>query len=187
MIDYKIDFNDMITVYNDPRKISAMRVFYQEPEEKDGWPELKMKIVKGEFKESECKKLSVDITKDILESMCNVAEYKEEIIKDQLIHQIIRCSSKIAVSSRRGPGNFVVFSENIYEDFEKRFGQYIVDGMINSTLKIMVLPHINDKIIVGYRGNVEGDCGIVLYSDGNRYQLIDIPGSGKFYAVLEEK
>ncbi len=187
MIDYNINFNDMITVCNDPLKIFAMRVFYQEPEEKDGWPELKMEIVRGEFKESECKKLSVDITKDILESMFDVAEYKEEIIKDQLISQIIRCSSKIAASSRRGPGNFVVFSENLYEDFENRFGQYIVGGVINGTLKVMVSPHINDKIIVGYKGNVEGDCGIVLYSDGDICQLIDIPGSEKYYAVLEGK
>ena len=107
------------------------------------------------------------------------------------LFEIVHCSTQIAISTLRGPGNFAIFSEKESEDFFKN-NQYMVNGMINGTIKAFISPYLEKGIIVGYcqyfeNHNVHMDGGLVLSLLEDTYQIVNVKGSEKYYRYIERE
>lgn len=155
----------------------------------EDFPKLTVTIEKTKIDENEYKEFSGKIIKNIIDKMDEIATqrtFSEE--KDFGLLNVMFLCNKIALKTRRGAGNFAIFSEDLYEKFVSTNPNNIIDGKLNGNIKIYNSPYLKQKVIVGFKGTGVIDTGLVLYKsqDESQYQLIDID-AGNYYAVLEVK
>jgi len=206
----KIKFEDIIAIQKagEEEKAFAMRIFYEPAKnpgspltsaanindinfENDGsFPTLKMAIKQQEIDETKYQTFQTDIIKVIIDKIIEVTkpESKKRLENGwdglTLVSGIIQLGNKIAVTTRRGAGNFVLVPKEIYDGI-KKLGYSIIGDKINGIIQMYETPYLTDKVIVGYKGSGKSDSGLILYFKEDEYQLIDIEGSENYYCILE--
>ena len=156
-------------------------------EVKENWTTLTLKMESVKLNPSEFKPISSDMEREVINT---ILENSENIHREDLPleNQIIVNSNKIALRTRRGAGNFAIFSESYYEKFLlSNPSSYKSDtSTINGTIKCYVSTLLNKGILVGYMGSSKSDCGIVISIMNNTYQISTIDDQAKrYYKYIE--
>lgn len=178
-----IRFNDIIAVQKSLLEVNAMRVSYQEPKSETDMPQLILHIKKKEIDIHKFEKIEADIVGKIIQKMYECSEKIKLEKVCNLVSAIISSSNQIAIKTKRGCGNFAIFSERFYELMKKE-SQY--SYLYSQNFKNYLSPHLKDGILVGYRGKEKLDNGLVMCINGNDFQIVDIEGSQKYYMHIGE-
>jgi len=202
-----IKFEDIIPIQSD-EKAFALRIVYESAKSKEAneamdeiankwnlsaddavedWPTLSLKIEQADIDPKEYKPFHAGIIKDIIEKMDEIASHRFKLEEGwdgfQCVSTITQAGSKIAITTRRGAGNFVLLPEDIYEGI-KKFGVGVVGNRLNG-MEMCPTPHLKDKLIVGYKGPGGSDSGLILHVKDEMYQLFNFPGAGRYYVSVE--
>lgn len=115
----------------------------------------------------------------------------EDTNKLDVFVNIVREASKIAVRSKRGPGNVAVMSEYTFRMLDKldpdKKMLSVVDniGYINKTIKICIHEGVGDKILLAYNKDMSkrptmglGDCG-GYFAPYKLFNLSDVGNGSK--------
>ena len=187
---YRINFNEIIGVQQEKEKSYAIRIVYANTDENKSedistCPTLKLLVKEHNIIKSDYKQFESDVLKEIITKIDEIAKHRIDSNEKDFALNIMHLSNKIAITTRRGPGNFAIFSEDLY----KKFVSIHSSAIIQSNIKIFASPYLNQKVIIGYKGPGKSDTGLVLNmsKDNSQYQLINIEGAEKYYAVLEVK
>lgn len=99
---------------------------------------------------------------------------------------ILNGANTIAIRTRCGVGNFVIFSEQNYNILKKNNELFIITGTLNGTIKILHSPHVKfDNIIVGYKGTHDIDGGLVIVEDENDVSIVHLEYTSGYYKIIE--
>lgn len=99
----------------------------------------------------------------------------ESINSRKLISKIISAGSYIAVQSRRGPGNYIIVSEKIFEEFKLlEHCRYLESGDVMLTsLKVIINNSVGENVLV-YRKTKEDEPGLIVVTNGTNYSIEEI-------------
>lgn len=90
-------------------------------------------------------------------------------------YKCLQIANYIAMTSRGGPGNFIIISKDKKFEFE------------DISLKIIITDKIQNKIIIGRKNNVLGgviDPGITILKNKDKYAVFTVPDSEKNYFYM---
>lgn len=171
-----IKFDNIIAVQK-INLIRCLRVIFEDENEQLLQLRLKIKVLDLELEKYQL--IESDITKHIIESMLSVATISDRMDLP-IVNRIVASSSKIAIMTRRGPGNFVIFSESMAEKIIKDSDYYHIVSD-----KHYVSPYLKEGCLVGYKGPGEFDGGLVLSIIDNKFQIGNIEGSERYYVYIK--
>lgn len=183
-MNYNINnWNDIIPIQYSC-DISALRISYN-VNEKNSISFLK--IINKKLNLSEYNPITSDILKYIIEAMRENSIFSEKSDLS-LLQEIIYNSSHIAITSKRGYGNFAIFSENTSKVFLQKNLEYIIDGKINGVINYYTSTHLQDGVIIGYIGpHSILDSGLILSIIDNQFQIGNMEGSNKYYRFIPHR
>jgi len=178
----KDDFSDGWEVINNNTPVKK----------KEEWPTLRLELESTPVGRVHYKTFNTNgIIKDIIKGMEICGEKVEaNNVQDpnSLVCQIVINASQIATKTRRGPGNFVIFPERLFNKLENRLScTRAYDNehkLIHGTIKVFKSPFLTDSIIIGYNGPGSSDCGLVLAKSGSKYQVVEPIGAERYYTVI---
>lgn len=178
-----IRFDDIIAVQKSLLEVNAMRVSYQEPKSEMDWPQLTLHIKKKEIDIHKFEKIEADIVGKIIQKMyeCSTKSIQQDY--DSITSKVVYSSNQIAIKTGRGPGNFAIFSE----EWAKKFEKEPYSGSVSQTIKMYVSPHLKSGILVGYKGKGKFDTGLIMFSRGKDFQIVDIGSCERYYIYIGDK